>query len=168
MDIQTLSQQLITSLAPFLPYLLKMGEQAAEEAAKKFGAEAWEGAKALWARLKPKVEAKPASQEAVTDLAANPQNEKAQTALQWQLEKLLAEDQALAREVQQALETPAAQQVIAQNERSVAIGGDASGGVIITGDQNTVQQGKYNIQIDRAAGLAIGDGARVEQPDDQS
>ena len=90
-----------------------MGERAAEEAGRRLGTEAWEGARALWGKLRPKVEAKPAAQEAVQDLAANPQNEKAQTALQWQLEKLLAEDEALAREVQRMLETPAVRQVIA-------------------------------------------------------
>lgn len=38
-----------------------------------------------------------------------------------------------------------------------------SGSVIVTGDRNTVQQGKYNIQIDQASGLAIGDGATVHR-----
>lgn len=140
MDIQTLSQQLTAFLAPFLPYLLQAGEKVAEEAGKKLGAEAWEQVKALWAKLKPKVEAKPAAQEAVQDLAANPQNEKAQTALQWQLEKLLAEDQALAREVQRMLEIPVAQQVIARGSRSVAIGGDVSRSVIVTGDSNSIER----------------------------
>ena len=73
MDSQTLAQQLVGSLAPFLPYLLKAGEEAAGEAGKKFGAEAWERAKALWAKLRPQVEAKPAAQEAAQDVAANPQ-----------------------------------------------------------------------------------------------
>ena len=129
MALQTLSQQLVTFLAPFLPYLLKMGEQAAEEAGKKLGAEAWEGAKALWAKLKPKVEAKPAAREA------------AQTALQWQREKVLAEDEALADEVRQTLQSQPARQVIARGARSIAIGGSVSGSVIVTGDRNTVQQG---------------------------
>ena len=47
-------------------------------------------------------------------------------------------------------------------DHAISIGGDASGSVIVTGDQNTVQQSKYNIRVDRASGLAIGDGARVE------
>ena len=122
MDIQTLSQQLLTFLAPFLPYLLKMGEQAAEEAGKKLGAEAWEGAKALWAKLKPKVEAKPAAREAAQEVAAHPADEDAQTALQWQLEKFLAEDEALADEVRQTLQSQPARQVIARGARSIAIG----------------------------------------------
>ena len=140
MDIQTLSQQLTVFLAPFLPYLLKMGEKAAEEAGKRLGAESWEGARALWGKLRPKVEAKPAAQEAVQEVAAKPADEDAQAALRLQLRKLLTEDEALAREVQQALETPAVQQVIAQGARSVAIGGSVSGSVIVTGDRNVVEQ----------------------------
>jgi hypothetical protein len=38
-----------------------------------------------------------------------------------------------------------------------------TGSTIITGDHNTVQSGKYNVRIDKASGLAIGDNARVEQ-----
>ncbi len=53
MDSQLL-QQLTTFLAPFLPYLLKAGEKAAEEAGKKFGEAAWEQAKALWEKLRHK------------------------------------------------------------------------------------------------------------------
>lgn len=56
--------------------------------------------------------------------------------------------------------------VQAIGERSVAIGGDVSESVIITGDRNTLQSGKYNITIGRASGLAIGDGARVERASD--
>ena len=81
MDIQTLSQQLTAFLAPFLPYLLKMGEQAAEEAGAKLGAEAWEGAKAPWGKVQPKVEAKPAAQEVAQEVAAHPAKEDAQEAL---------------------------------------------------------------------------------------
>ena len=31
MDMQTLAQQIVPFLSPFLPYLLKMGEKATEE-----------------------------------------------------------------------------------------------------------------------------------------
>ena len=113
MDIRTLSQQLLNFLDPFLPYLLQMGEKAAEEAGKKLGTETWERAKALWERLKPKVAAKPAAQEAVQEVAAHPEDEDAHAALRWQLRKLLAEDETLAREVQRMLDTPAIRQVIA-------------------------------------------------------
>jgi hypothetical protein len=99
MDVQTLAKEVVTFLAPFLPYLVKAGGEAAKEAGKKFGEAAWEQAKALWGKLHPKVEAKPAAQEAMQDAAAAPQDEDAQAALRLQLKKLLAEDETLASEV---------------------------------------------------------------------
>ncbi len=142
MDVTTLARDVVAFLAPFLPYLLKAGEKAAEEAGKKLGGDAWERAKGLWDKLRPKVEAKPAAQEAVTDAAAEPQNEDAQVALRQQLKKILAEDEALAAEVARLWEEAKAAgvTVIASGDRSVAIGGDVSGSVIITGDRNQVKR----------------------------
>lgn len=144
MDIQTLAQQIVPFLAPFLPYLLKAGEKAAEEAGKKLGAAAWEKAKALWAQLRPKVEAKPAAREAVQDVAAYPKDEDARAALRLQLRKLLAEDPALAAEVARLWEEVQAagvvNLVIAKGDRSVAIGGHVHDSTIVTGDQNQVTQ----------------------------
>lgn len=170
MDVTMLVKDLAAFLAPFLPYLLKAGEKAAEEAGKKLGEAAWERAKALWGKLRPKVEAKPAALEAAQDLAAQPNDEDAQAALRRQLKKLLAEDDALAAEVARLWgETRAARvTVTARGDRSVAIGGSVSGSTIITGDRNQVQQGKYNIHIERASGLAIGDDARVKSTDDEN
>ena len=61
---------------------------------------------------------------------------------------------------------PSTAGIPADGDGAVAGGGDghASGSTIITGDRNVVQQGKYNIQIDRASGLDIGDGATVNLP----
>lgn len=88
--------------------------------------------------MKPKVEAKPAAQEVVQGVAAHPHDEDARAALRLQLKKLLAEDEALARQVQQVLGSQAVRQLIARGSRSVAIGGDVSGSVIITGDSNRI------------------------------
>ncbi len=142
MDIQTLAQQVTPFLAPFLPYLLKAGEKAAEEAGKKFGADAWERAKALWTKLRPKVEAKPTAHEAVQDVAAAPDDPDTQAALRLQLKKLLAEDEALAAEVARLWEAAKAAgvTVTAAGKRSVAIGGSVSGSTIITGDRNKVER----------------------------
>ena len=63
-DLDEIARQIVQFLAPFLPYLLKAGEKAAEEVGRKLGAAAWEQARALWARLRPKVEARPAAQVA--------------------------------------------------------------------------------------------------------
>ena len=48
-DPNEIARQIVQFLAPFLPYLLKAGEKAAEEAGRRLGAAAWEQAQALWA-----------------------------------------------------------------------------------------------------------------------
>jgi hypothetical protein len=171
MDPQ-LPSQLVQFLAPFLPYLLKGLKLAEQEAAKKLGEKAgeqgFEQAKALWEKLRPKVEARPAALEAAQDAAAHPDDEDALAALRLQLKKLLAEDDSLAQELARLLaqSRPAGQTVIASGDRSVAIGGSVSGSVIVTGDQNVVQQGKYNVNIGQVSGqvtgVAIGDHAKAE------
>ena len=139
-DPNEIARQIVQFLAPFLPYLLKAVEKAAEEAGRKLGAAAWEQAQALWARLRPKVEARPAAQEAVADVAAHPQDEDALAALRLQLRKLLEEDPALREEVARLWQETRATgpTVAAVGPRSVAIGGDVSGSVIITGDHHRV------------------------------
>ncbi len=147
MDPQ-LPAQLVQFLAPYLPYLLKGLKLAGQEAAKKLGEKAseqgFEQAKALWDKLRPKVEANPAALEAATDVAAHPNDEDALAALRLQLKKLLAEDESLAQELARLLEQtrPAGPNVIASGERSVAIGGSVNGSVIVTGDKNKATRGK--------------------------
>jgi hypothetical protein len=45
-----------------LSALMKLGESGAIAVAEKFGADAWEKAKPLWGKLRPRVEAKPLAQ----------------------------------------------------------------------------------------------------------
>ena len=141
MDVITLAKELAVFLTPLLPYLLKAGEKAAEEAGKKLGGDAWDRAKGLWAKLRPKVEAKPAAQEAVQDAVTAPNDEDIQAALRLQLRKLLAEDAVLAGEIERLWQEAqqAGATVIAASERSVAIGRDVTSSTIITGDQNVVK-----------------------------
>lgn len=96
---------------------------------------------------------------------ALPENPAIQQGLEAEIARALEEDPALRGEIARLWgEAQAAGvTVTARGERSVAIGGDVTGSVIVTGDRNTVQQGKYNIQIDQASGLAIGDGATVSR-----
>jgi hypothetical protein len=75
MEITTL----IAFLSPFLPFLLKLGDKAAEKAtesaAGKFGEASWAKAQAVWEKLSPKVEAKESAKEAVLDVANAPEDE---------------------------------------------------------------------------------------------
>jgi hypothetical protein len=125
-------------LAPFLPTLVKVGEQAVGKAAEAVSDEAFSYARALWERLKPKVDEKPAAQEAAEDVAARPDDEDALAALRLQLRKLLEEDEELAGElagIWKQAEAANVVRVTASGERSVAVGGDVSGSTIVTGDQ---------------------------------
>jgi uncharacterized caspase-like protein len=68
--------------------------------------------------------------------------------------------------IHQVAQTVSLQVVQASGERSVAIGGNAETNTIVTGDQNVIQRGKYNVNIDDARGIAIGDQAQVNYHDD--
>jgi hypothetical protein len=141
MDVTILVKELTEFLAPILPALVMIGGKAAEGASNKLGTEALESAKALWGKLRPKVEAKPAAQEAVRDVAETPKNEDAKAAMRLQLKKILVEDESLADEVSQIWELAKARNfgAISNGDRSVAIDGSVSGSVIVTGDNNQVR-----------------------------
>lgn len=119
MDLSVLAQNIITFLAPFLPYLVKGGEQAIQEIGKQFGGDTWKQAKTLWGKLHPKVEAKPTAQEAVQDLVKSPDDEDAKTILRIQLKKLLTEDETFAKEIAQLMEGQVVQRVLAERGSSV-------------------------------------------------
>ncbi|QSJ18549.1 hypothetical protein JYQ62_07180 [Nostoc sp. UHCC 0702] len=145
MDVSILT----TFLAPFLPYLLKAGEKAIEEAGKKlgekFGGDTWERAKSLWAKLSPKVESDPGTKALVQNVAnaleKNPADEIAKSTLQFQIKTLMENDPTLANEIsrlfEEAKQTGSVSNVIASGVRAVAIGGNASGNTISTGDTVT-------------------------------
>jgi hypothetical protein len=86
-------------LAPFLPFLMNVGNKVFDSAITKAGEDAWGKAKAVWAKLQPKVATKPAALEAATDVANAPEEEDLQVALRVQLKKLLEQDEVLAQEI---------------------------------------------------------------------
>lgn len=90
---------IVKFLAPCLPFLLNVGSKAVEGASQKIGEDGWNKAKAIWAKLLPKVEAKEAAKEAAADVAANPEDEDLQASLRVQLKKILDSDTALAEEI---------------------------------------------------------------------
>ena len=94
---------LVQLLAPCLPFLLKLGEKSAENAAEKVGEDVWGKAKLIWSKLSPRVQAKEAAKEAVEDVAMKPEDEDLKTSLKVQLKKLLESDKELATEIAQIL-----------------------------------------------------------------
>jgi tetratricopeptide (TPR) repeat protein len=77
---------------PLLPYLLRAGERAAEEAGRRIAGDAWETIKTLWPRLRARAPVRQAAQ----DLASTPDDPDAQAAFRYQLRRALTEDPALA------------------------------------------------------------------------
>lgn len=140
MDVAILANQLVTVLAPFLPFLVPLGQGAADAAGRQLGADAWEHAKALWDRLGDQLEERPDALEAVRGAAEAPDDGDARAAFRLQLRKLLGADEALADELRRLLaERPGAAgtsvTVTASGERSITVGRDAIGSAFVTGDR---------------------------------
>lgn len=81
-----------------------MGNKAVEGASEKVGEDVWNKAKAIWAKLHPKVEAKEAAKEAATDVAQKPEDKDLQASLRVQLKKILDADTPLAEEITKILQ----------------------------------------------------------------
>ena len=128
-------------LAPFVPYLVKGAETLAAEAGRKFGEDAFEHAKTLWGKLRPRVEDDPAARVAAEKVAERPDDERARGALELALEDLLRGDSELAREVEELWRRVPPQTVtVVAGTRGVAVGGDMTGNTVVTGDSNTLSE----------------------------
>jgi len=137
---------LVKFLAPCLPFLLNVGNKAAEGASQKVGEDIWSKAKAIWAKLQPKVKAKEAAQEAAGDVADNPEDEDSQAALRVQLKKILQGEPTLAAAIAEILSenSPTGtggdniQQDVSgtDNQAIVKMGGNAKAVGTVHGDVN--------------------------------
>lgn len=101
MDIAVLT----AFLAPFLPFLMKLGNKVVEGAAQKSGEDGWDKAKAVWEKLHPKVEAKDEAKLAVQQVVAKPESEARIAVLQEELETLLKENPDLEAAIAQIMES---------------------------------------------------------------
>ena len=135
-----LATQVASLLAPFLPQLVKTGQALAEGVVDQVAKQKGDVAQALWDRLFPKMAETPATDTAVRDAAANPEDTDYQAALRVQLRKLLTEDRDLAQQLREVIDSGEKASgdvnVSAGGERSVAVGGSVQGSTIVTGDQN--------------------------------
>ncbi|KPF49281.1 hypothetical protein D621_14965 [beta proteobacterium AAP51] len=137
MDLSSIAQAAIAILGPCLPYLLKLGDKAAEEGAKKIGADTWILAKSLWSKLLPRLKDSPAVHDAAVELAASPNDLDLQATLRVQFRKLLARDEQFAADVRAFLtdaEKAPGNRVKASGERAIAVGGNVAGSSLSTGD----------------------------------
>jgi hypothetical protein len=120
---------LTTFLAPCLTFLLDTA--AGARAKDALGEVVWGRAQALWAKLRPAVEASTDASEAAALVAAAPDDPLPRGALAWQIAKALEADPALAASVER--EWSAAGSV------SVAVGRDVIRSTIVAGDGNVIR-----------------------------
>lgn len=134
-----------------LPYLQKIAEKAVEALPDAVGK--------VWDVVKEKMTAKPETASLPADLEKTPDSTVVQGAFQYQLEKLLANDDAFAKQLAELVEVAKNQQgvstsysanvngggAIAQGDGAKAvgqggimIGGSVSGSTVFTGDNNTI------------------------------
>lgn len=124
---------LTTFLAPCLPFLLeKVGTPALESASKKLGEDTWSTAKAIWGKLRPKVESEAGAKFAAEKLAEKPESAAWKEEFQDQLATILNNDAALAEAVAKLLQEAQATggnhvQMTVQENRGMMIG-NMSGG----------------------------------------
>ncbi|HEX7974470.1 MAG TPA: hypothetical protein VF498_08690 [Anaerolineales bacterium] len=145
-DIPPLAQQLAPLVLPALPYLLKGAKKVGDiltTAGQKAGEIQWDVVFKIWEKIHPQVEQQPEVKKRLEEVAQKPDDPRAATLLSWDLEKVLAAlkpDELT--EIQNTLNQSRTEKrtTIAKGERSVAIGGDASGNTIITGDDNLAEK----------------------------
>jgi formylglycine-generating enzyme required for sulfatase activity len=170
LGIVPLAEAVAATLAPVLPYLVKAGGKAAEAAAGEVGKAAGGGVSAklkeLWERLRPEVEARPAADEAATDVAGAPEDEGGRVAWGRQVRKILEANPALAQELVPLLENAGVRitEVNLQGSGAAAVGDHsvaAGEGGYAAGRDQTIHHHHYgaepagaeNDQTSRAAYL---------------
>ena len=152
-DIAQLAGQVAAFLAPFLPYLIKGGKIAAkkafEKAGEKFTEAGWNEAETLWGKLKPKVETKPAVQDAIERAVKQPENKRIQdnlrNNLEFQLEDIFGEDPSLAKFVAENVIFDFSSN-IATGDQSIVVGRDINRSNVIIGKDNKIIQAHTYIE----------------------
>jgi hypothetical protein len=139
-----LAQQLAPILAPVLPYLLKSTATVGKDAAKKalgnkFVEDKWNKATAVWKILQAEVEKKPEVAKELGEVIQEPNDPRTETILSWQIEKILkAMPPEKLNEIQGIVgESKSESRVTIATNRSIAIGGNATGNTMSTGDGRT-------------------------------
>ena len=115
METALIASLLTSALTPVLPYLLKGGEKAIEEAGKKIGSDAWDKSKTIWNKLFPTVQEQSDVLLAAETAASSPNDLLARNELNSKLKRILDSDPELARILRRAF-TPAVYQLYAPVE----------------------------------------------------
>lgn len=153
MELIALVKAVATILTPALPFLLKMTEKGTEKIGEKIGESAWNLATQIWEKLSPKVKSK-AVKEVFNDVASNPNDPLAQSALEYNLRKILSENISIARDLEYIV-THAPSNVFSQGKNITNIS-TVIDGQVITGDKTVIQHGNYSTVVEKASVVNIG------------
>lgn len=122
MDYTQIAAAIVSTLAPFLPYLVEVGKESGKKIAEiltEKGTEAaWEKAKRIWNKLKGYFGDAPAVQGAAMMMAEAPEDEFNQTALAKTLGTYLQKNPALGDELLKLLGGPEAVQEVLADKAS--------------------------------------------------
>jgi hypothetical protein len=154
MEIIALVKAIATILTPALPYLLKMTQKGTEKVGEKIGEAAWNLASQVWEKLSPKIKTK-AVKDVFKDVASNPNDPLAQSALEYNLRKILNENITLTRQLEKiVINAPA--KFRSKGKNITNISGTIIDGQVITGDKTTIQHGNYSTIIEKASTVYAG------------
>jgi len=135
-----LVQQAATLLTPLLPYLMSPTVAAGKDAAVKslggkFVEAVWNKASATWEKFRPEVEKKPEVAQALSEVAENIDDTDSKAVLAWQLKKVMANmPPETIDEIRSIIDEKGSEtRITTASNGGVAIGGDASGNIIIGG-----------------------------------
>jgi hypothetical protein len=141
-EITAVAEAVVPALRPFISLLFRIGEatvdRGVDEIANHIDAKGWPLAKALWARLRHRVADDQALNQATAQVAADPADAAAQGTLRQQLERVLATDPSLQRELAHLLTASTQPQRISNTAHEINIGvqGSIHGGTVTaTGKQ---------------------------------
>lgn len=125
MDPTSVATALVPLFSQALPYLLKAGESAAEEAGKELGGGVWSWAKGLWSTLQPSLEKRSGVMEAIHEVAKNERDPDAVALLRFHLKQLFTENPDLLEEVGPFVKRAEALD-LARDQSKVTIGDNAN------------------------------------------
>ena len=138
-DVAAIAKLIVDIITPALPFLGKVGENIASDAAKKIGSSAWTQALSVWSKLKSEISTNFSLEQSIQDLADNPSDSDAQAALRLQIKKVLSADNQLLQEFNSSFQHQSTGNTVTASEGSIAAGGNISDNVIILGDRNRLK-----------------------------
>ena len=149
-----LVQQATELMAPLLPYLMSPTAAAGKDAAVKalggkFVEAVWNKATATWEKFRPEVEKKPEVAKALSEVANNIDDPDSKAVLSWQLKKVMANmPPDTIDEIRSIIDEKGSEtRITTASNGGVAIGGNASGNIIIGGGYSHQSIGQQQ-QID--------------------